>query len=150
MIRRFFSEKIGSTLAENQEILRPPATPGERASQSESKSNLWSLIDFTLLKWTDSLAGVWIVRLAKLISMSHSVSGGPDDVNMVDLQLGSQEFCNKSAPSVTLPPFPLLHIGKKRQLLWLLRAKRDVNSSQPWKWLSVSADAKSRQGITDN
>lgn len=46
------------------------------------------------------------------IVMSHNVSGGPDDVNAVDLQLHSHVFCNKSPLSVSLSRLLLYTFGK--------------------------------------
>ncbi len=48
------------------------------------------------------------MRKGEQITMSHNVTGGPNDVNTLDLQLHLHVFCNKSALTVSLsPPLPI-------------------------------------------
>lgn len=52
------------------------------------------------------------MQRSEQIVMSHNVTGGPNDVNTVDLQLHLHAFCNKSLFSVSLS-VPLLYMFGK-------------------------------------
>lgn len=55
---------------------------------------------------------MWLTQEGEQITMSHNVSGGPNDVNAVDLQVRLHVLCNKSSPSVSLSPPLLCTFGK--------------------------------------
>lgn len=55
---------------------------------------------------------MWIMQKGEQIIMSHNITGGPNDVNTVDLQLHLHVLCNKSPLSVSLFPPLLYTFGK--------------------------------------
>lgn len=52
------------------------------------------------------------MRTGEQITVSHDVTGGPNDVNTEDLQPHLHVFCNKSPLSVSLSPPLLYTFGK--------------------------------------
>lgn len=135
--------------------IRTTCSSCETHLQSESKSNLWSLIDFTLLNTPDSQAETWIMRTGEQIIVSHDVTGGPNDVNIVDLQLHLHVFCNKSPLSVSLSPPLLYTFGKmgaattckSQQRLMLITAFKIMEQTA---FFPIAADANWSQAITGN
>lgn len=84
--------------------IRTTCSSYEARLLSESKANLRSLIDFTLLGAFDSTT--WDVDYDTAVSkfiMSPDITGGPNDQSMADLQLCSHAFCYKSSRSLPSP-----------------------------------------------
>lgn len=107
----FHTENWHNTHWESRNI-KTTCSSRETHLESGSKPNLWSLIDFPSLNTLDSQAETWIMQRSEQIVMSHNVTGGPNDVNTVDLQLHLHAFCNKSLFSVSLS-VPLLYMFGK-------------------------------------
>lgn len=124
---RWESRNIGTTCSSR-----------ETRSHGGSKSNLRSLIDFTPLNTFDSQAETGTMHEGVQIIMSHNVTGGPNDVSAVDLQLNLHVFCNKSPLSVSLSPSPLLRLWKTSSRYCSRKPTGEKYSSRPSKWWSAN------------